>query len=79
MAATPVFLSGEFHLQRRLVGHSPWGNKKLDTTERLTHTHTPMCLFFLLITYLTLGPIVLAKKAEREKSTLNQGKTAKPK
>ena len=33
---TPVFLPGEFHGQRSLVGYSPWGNKKLDTTE---HTH----------------------------------------
>ena len=32
---TPVFLSGESHGQRSLVGHSPWGRKELDTTERL--------------------------------------------
>ena len=36
----PVFLPGEFHGQRSLVGYSPWGRKELDTTERLTHTHT---------------------------------------
>ena len=29
----PVFLSGEFHGQRSLVGYSPWGHKGLDTTE----------------------------------------------
>ena len=40
MATTPVFLSGEFHGQRSLVGYSPWGHKELDTTEQLTHTHT---------------------------------------
>ena len=34
--STPVFLPGEFHGQRRLVGYSPWGNRKLDTTEQLT-------------------------------------------
>ena len=34
----PVFLSGEPHGQRRLVGSSPWGCKELDTTEELTHT-----------------------------------------
>ena len=28
---TPVFLPGEFHGQRRLVGLSPWGGKELDT------------------------------------------------
>ena len=33
---TPVFLPGEFHEQRNLAGHSPWGRKELDTTDRLT-------------------------------------------
>ena len=32
---TPVFLPGESHGQRSLVGYSPWGHKELDTTERL--------------------------------------------
>ena len=27
---TPVFLPGEFHGQRSLVGYSPWGHKELD-------------------------------------------------
>ena len=36
----PVFLPGKFHRQRSLAGYSPWGCKELDTTERLTHTHT---------------------------------------
>ena len=31
-----VFLPGEFHGQRSLVGCSSWGRKKSDTTERLT-------------------------------------------
>ena len=31
---TPVFLSGEFHEQRSLVGYSPWGHKESDTTEQ---------------------------------------------
>ena len=30
------FLPGEFHGQRTLVGYSPWGQVKSDTTERLT-------------------------------------------
>ena len=30
---TPVFLPGEFHGQRSLVGCSPWGLKELDVTE----------------------------------------------
>ena len=29
----PVFLSGEFHGQRRVVGSSPWGCKESGTTE----------------------------------------------
>ena len=29
---TPVFLPGEFHVQRSLAGYSPWGHKELDTT-----------------------------------------------
>ena len=30
---TPVFLPDEFHGQRNLVGHSPWGHKESDMTE----------------------------------------------
>ena len=47
---TPVFLSGELHGQRRLVGYSPWGREESDTTEWLrhiymyTHTHTHIFL-----------------------------------
>ena len=32
---TPVFLPGESHGQRSLVGYSPRGRKELDTSERL--------------------------------------------
>ena len=34
MAPTPVFLPGESHGQRSLVGCSPWGCKESDTTEQ---------------------------------------------
>ena len=37
---TTLFLPGEFHGQRSLVGHSPWSHKELDMTEQLTHTYT---------------------------------------
>ena len=30
---TPVFLPGDFHGQRSLVGYSPWGHKELKMTE----------------------------------------------
>ena len=33
---TPVFLSGESHGQRSLVGYSPWHSKESDTTEKLS-------------------------------------------
>ena len=32
----PLFLPGESHGQRKLVGYSQWGCKQLDTTERLS-------------------------------------------
>ena len=31
-----MFLLGEFHGQRSLVGYSPWGCKEFDMTEQLT-------------------------------------------
>ena len=34
---TPIFLPTEFHWQRSLARYSPWGHKKSDTTEWLTH------------------------------------------
>ena len=33
---TPVFLPGEFHGWRSLVGYSTWGCKESDVTEQLT-------------------------------------------
>ena len=41
MAPTWVFLPGEFHGHRSLVGYRPWGRKEWDITERLSiSTHT---------------------------------------
>ena len=37
---TPVFLPVKSHGQWSLAGYSPWGRKKLDTTEATEHTHT---------------------------------------
>ena len=39
--AIPVFLPGESHGERNLVGYSPWGCKQLDLTE---HTYKPSVL-----------------------------------
>ena len=33
---TPVFLPGESHSQRSLVGYSSWGQEELDRTELLS-------------------------------------------
>ena len=35
---TPVFLPGEFHGQRSLVGYNPWGGKESDKTATFTYT-----------------------------------------
>ena len=37
---TPVFLPGESHRPRNLVGCSPWGRKKSDMTEATQYAHT---------------------------------------
>ena len=37
--STPVFLPGKSHRQRSLASYNPWGHKRSDTTEWLTHTH----------------------------------------
>ena len=42
---TPLFLPGESHGHRSLVGCSPWARRELDTTERLS-THTPSVIKF---------------------------------
>ena len=39
------------HGQRSLVGYSPWGDKKSDMTERLTHTHTHTNTHIIINTY----------------------------
>ena len=39
MAIHSVFLPGESHGQRSLVGYSLWSCKELNMTEWLTHTH----------------------------------------
>ena len=44
----PVFLPGESHGQRSLVGYSPWGRKEWDTTE---HTYTSICVCVYIYTH----------------------------
>ena len=40
---TPVFLPGESHGGKSLVGYSPWGHKESDTTELLP---TKVCYYY---------------------------------
>ena len=49
---TPVFLPGESHGLRSLVGYNPLGHNESDTTEHAhthTHTHTTGSSFFLFL------------------------------
>ena len=43
----PIFLPGESHVQRNLMGYSPWGRKRIRYDLAAEHAHTQ----FLLITY----------------------------
>ena len=47
---TPVFLPGESHGWRGLVGCSLWGCKQSDMTKQLTHTytHVPTAIFLVV-------------------------------
>ena len=47
---TPVFLPGESHEQRSLVGYSPWGCTESDTTE--VSKHACMHGFIIIIPFL---------------------------
>ena len=51
---TPVFLPGECHAQRSLVGYSPWGRKELNMTEWLTLSiSTQLNSLFTIVRLLT--------------------------
>ena len=57
----PIFLPGEFHGQRSLVGYNPWAHKGSNTTEGLTLTFFPCVIYLCLQHLLTpdLNPEVL--------------------
>ena len=40
---TPVFLPGESHAQRSLLGYSPWDHKESDTNEATWHDNERVC------------------------------------
>ena len=40
MQPTSIFMPGELHVQRSLVGYGPWGRKESEKIEHLSsHTH----------------------------------------
>ena len=51
---TPVFLFGELHGPRSLVGYSPWGRKESDTTEQLTFSRSHFRWLIYFLPYLSL-------------------------
>ena len=67
---TPVILPGKSHRQRRLVGYSPWGHKRvrhdLTTKQQLSFKHTLQKLSYLI-------PQVSELK-QGEKDTCPEGK-----
>ena len=58
---TPVFWPGESHEQGSLAGHSPWGHKESDTTERLS-----------LFTFTLKGNSILIPLSQRIQRHWNQ-------
>ena len=56
---TPVFLPGESHGRRSLVGYSLWRRKEVDTTERPTYKHTMHLEYQTLASALKFFPIFL--------------------
>ena len=42
---SPVFLPGDSHGQRNLMGYSPWDRKESETTEATWHAHSGQMFF----------------------------------
>ena len=58
---TPVFLLGKSHVQRSLVGCSPWGHKESDMTEPLsTRMHFILCVgYYCWVSCSFLFPLLI--------------------
>ena len=64
---TPVFLPGEFHGQRSLVDHSPWGCKESDTTEQLMHViYVYYCTTILSIKHTKVKKLILSLASKQK-------------
>ena len=57
MATYSSILPGEIHGQRSLVGYSPWGHKKLDTTKQQTLSLTALTVMGVPGNTHTLGKL----------------------
>ena len=68
--STPVLLPGKSHGWRSLVGHSPWGHKELDRTERLNWTELQWC--FLKRTPLSYVGTSLVAQTVKRLSTMRE-------
>ena len=70
---TPIFLLGEFHRQRNLVGCSPWGCKESDMTEQLTFRAFPVAQMVKnLPARLNAGDVGLIPGSERSPGEGNE-------
>ena len=63
----PVFLPGESHGQRRLVGCSPWGCKESDTIERPNkHAHVLIVQFIIVFMNMKLSVTYVMRVESRK-------------
>ena len=69
----PVFLPGEFHGQRSMVGYSPWRCKEPDMAEQLTHgSLSSKSLYnFYIILKIKIKKICILTKANHKRTTGN--------
>ena len=52
----PVFLPGEFHRERNLVGYSPWGHKESDTNKYAHTDYIPVTAYTYMLDACNTNP-----------------------
>ena len=55
---TPVFMPGESHGQRSLVGYGPQGLKEMDMTKVTQHTHIRISTIFQILPHIGHYPVL---------------------
>ena len=74
MATTPIFLPGESHGQKSLVGYSPGGCKEVDTMEQLSWHTSHSGLFSTIssafLTNLCLLSVIIPNRGLLKSSTM---------